>query len=287
MTKLNNKGFAISVILYAMVILAMGIFFLLIDIVNTRYRLSKDMKEDVVEYINSQGVNTITSSLANKIATTKIINTGSLTYQNGNYYYYGNEPNNYVIFNSELWRIIGVINVDGVKYLKIVRKDYLQSMTSNSNRIIDSNIFEYLNDNYYNTIANRTMIKKMDWYNSEYSTNRTVSNAFNQERSATSMSNNYIGLINGSDFGYAAGTSYFTNNLSNYAPSINNNWLSLTNTYFTMSFQGTNLNVVSNGNLVSTSDFEAYVYPCLYLKKDLLITSGTGHSGDPYILSLS
>ena len=125
--KLNNKGFAISVVLYAMVILIIGVLYLLIDIVNTRYILSKKTKEEVVEYINNQGVNTLNSSLNEKIATNFVINTGNMSNYNGNYYYSGSNPKNYVTFNDESWRIIGVFNIDGVKYLKLIKTYYLQT----------------------------------------------------------------------------------------------------------------------------------------------------------------
>lgn len=284
--KLNNKGFAISVVLYSMVILIIGIMYLLLDVVNSRYRMSREVKDDVVEYINSQGINTISQELLNRIATTKIINTGALSLHSGNYYYTGNDPDNYVYFNSELWRIIGVIVVDDVRYLKIVRNNYISENTSDNHRIINSNIFNYLNNTYYNSMnSSKTMIKKINWYNSEYSTNLTALNAYQEEKKATSFSENYVGLINGSDFGYTADNVYLTNYLSNYASSINDNWLALTNDYFTMSFSGTKINVVSNGNLSSTDNMTAYIYPCVYLKKDVLIIDGAGERTNPYILS--
>ena len=111
--------------------------------------------------------------------------------------------------------------------------------------------------------------------------------AYNEEIKAITNVKNDVGLINGSDFGYAAGSSYISNNLSSYAPSINNNWLALTTNYFTMSYSGNNINIVSNGNLVSTSNKTAYVYPSVYLKKDIFIVGGTGLEDDPYILSFS
>ena len=39
---------------------------------------------------------------------------------NSGYRYRGANPDNYVLYNNELWRIVGVINVNNVKYLKII-----------------------------------------------------------------------------------------------------------------------------------------------------------------------
>lgn len=287
--KLNNKGFAISVILYSMIILIIGILYLLLGILNARHNLSKQTNNEVVDYINNQGVNTITEERAKKIGTTRIINTRDLLKGNGNnnYYYYGNNPNNFINFNNELWRIVGVININNIKYLKIISNEPLKIETTNNNRISESNIFNYLNGDYYNSITTKNMINPMYWNNSEYSTNKTSLEAYNEEIKAVTDKKNYVGLINGSDFGYASGSSYWNTNLSSLAPSINNNWLALTNNYFTMSYSGNNINIVSNGNLVSTSNKTAYIYPSVYLKKDIFIVGGTGIFDDPYILSFS
>ena len=44
----NKNGFAISVILYAMVILVIGIFYLLLGIVKNRYTVGNNLKEAVI-----------------------------------------------------------------------------------------------------------------------------------------------------------------------------------------------------------------------------------------------
>ena len=80
--KLNNKGFAISVILYSMIILIIGILYLLLGVLNARHNLSKQTNDDVRDYINNQGVNTITDERAKKIGTTRIIKTDELLYIN-------------------------------------------------------------------------------------------------------------------------------------------------------------------------------------------------------------
>lgn len=283
--KLNNKGFAISVILYSMIILVIGIMYLLLNIVNTRYKLTKENKEEVVEYINSQGINTVTDEFANKLAVNKVINTGLLNCQGNNCYYYGNDPSNYVKFNNELWRIIGVMSMGGNRYLKIVRNNFLLLETVDTNKFSMSNVFSYLNSNYYNSLGtSKKFVASVKWYNSEYATNLTPFNAYNEELVSTSYKTGYIGIINGSDFGFAASSSYTTNNLSNYSSSINDNWLATTYDYLTMSYSSNKINIVSNGNLISSDITETYIYPSLYLNKDIFITSGTGTSVDPYIL---
>lgn len=289
MMKLNNKGFAISVILYSMIILIIGVLYLLLGILNTRHNLLKKTNDEVVDYINNQGINTITGDRAEKIGTNRIINTGELLYvsNNNNYYFYGNDPHNYIEFNNETWRIIGVFSINNIKHLKLIRRDYLKIDTTNDIKIADGNIFTYLNEDYYKTITDKNMIDPMYWRNSSYSPNMTPLNAYNEEIKVISAKKNNIGLISGSDFGYAAGSTYLTNKLSSFSSSINQNWLALTNNYFTMNYYDNKLNIISDGNLINTSNKTAYIYPVVYLKKDVFIVGGTGLIDDPYILSFN
>ena len=279
--KLNNKGFAISIILYSVIILIVGILYLLIDILNARHNLLKETNDEIVEYLNK--------SATTIYGTTKIINTGKLLYvpENLNYYYYGNDPNNYVDLSGDLWRIIGVFTIDNVKHLKIVRNNPLKLEAADNSRIFDSNIFTYLNNDYYNSIDFQEMINAMNWSISEYSNDLIPLDAFNKEIENLSSLKTNIGLISGSDFGFSAGSEYLQNNLSNYSSSKDNNWLSFSNKYFTMSSNETKFNIISDGNLVNTDENEAYIYPCLYLKKNIYIISGNGNIDNPYILSLN
>lgn len=49
---MNKKGFAISVILYSMVILVISIMYLVLGIVKDRYNLENQLKESAIDYID-------------------------------------------------------------------------------------------------------------------------------------------------------------------------------------------------------------------------------------------
>ncbi len=74
------------------------------------------------------------------------------------YRYEGKNPNNYIYFNNELWRIIGVFDEDshgktGQYLTKIIRNDSLGGYAwdkSNSNNWATSSLYNLLNTNYYN-----------------------------------------------------------------------------------------------------------------------------------------
>ena len=82
---------------------------------------------------------------------------GQLVNENG-YRYEGNKPNNYIYFNNELWRIIGVFDASshgktGEYLTKIIRNDSLGGYAwdkSNKNNWATSSLYNLLNTNYYN-----------------------------------------------------------------------------------------------------------------------------------------
>ena len=83
--------------------------------------------------------------------------TGQVVNENG-YRYEGKNPNNYVWFNNELWRIIGVFdeNSHGVSrqnLVKIIRNDSIGGLAwhkSNTNDWTASSLMNLLNGAYYN-----------------------------------------------------------------------------------------------------------------------------------------
>ena len=74
------------------------------------------------------------------------------------YRYEGKNPNNYIYFNNELWRIIGVFDENshgksGQYLTKIIRNDSLGGYAwdkSNKNNWATSSLYNLLNTNYYN-----------------------------------------------------------------------------------------------------------------------------------------
>src|SRR5574344_605639 len=83
--------------------------------------------------------------------------TGQVVNENG-YRYEGKDPNNYISFNGELWRIIGVFDdtthgVTGTNLVKIIRNEPIGSYVwdkSNTNDWPNSSLYHLLNDYYYN-----------------------------------------------------------------------------------------------------------------------------------------
>ena len=164
-----------------------------------------------------------------------------LVNENG-YRYEGSNPNNYVLFNDELWRVIGVFNVDtesnGTQNLvKLIRNETLDGLAwhgSNTNDWSAATLQEQLNNGYLNatdTTCNvfstsvikdcyfsetglnstaRNMIESVVWnLGGTSSTSATAATFYSAERGTTVYSGRpttwtgKVGLMYPSDYGYA------------------------------------------------------------------------------------
>lgn len=142
------------------------------------------------------------------------------------YRYIGADPNNYVTFNNETWRIIGVFTVDdgtGKKEerLKIIRNESIGDIVWNSNNTNDwpnATLNTNLNSGEYwtNSLGSdaKNMIGDALWYLggvSDYTSasNGLASHFYSNERGTTVYTGRdtsfvgKVGLIYPSDYGYA------------------------------------------------------------------------------------
>ena len=241
--------------------------------------------------------------------------TGALT----DYRYIGASPNNYVTFNNELWRIIGVFTVDDgngnqEQRIKIVRNEKLSSnMAWDSNNVNEwstATLNTYLNGDYYNGLddTSKSMIADTKYYlgGSSVYDNLRGEDYYNFERGTTVYSgkstswNGKIALMYPSDYSYtyALGvdnTCYTDGYDCDGSSGKTKGWIYNTNsnTYqwllspysdvssgaFYLSGSGY---VNNRGNVPSSFG----VRPSLYLVSSIKIDSGEGTEQSPYRLKL-
>ena len=139
------------------------------------------------------------------------------------YRYIGSDPYNYVTFNNELWRIIGVFTVEDAsgnkeQRIKIIRNESIGSYkwnSTSSNEWSTSSLQTYLNGDYYNSLSDeaKAMIGNTKFYlggRTYDSTTHygTASDIYSWERGTTvysGRSTNWIGkigLMYPSDYAY-------------------------------------------------------------------------------------
>ena len=218
-------------------------------------------------------------------------------YEEGRYIYKGANPNNYITFSGETWRIISIEPDDTIKI--IYNKLLLRYPWGNKNDWNNSTIKNYLNNNYYNTLSDKGKIVNHKWSigMAKYG-NYDLAAQIKSENSETWTGK--VGLITASEYIRAN---------SNKVPGECGLWIAINDNY--SSCKETNwmfnsqdewwtitksegsayvANVARNGNLVRTSSSANYaegshglIRPVVYLSSNITL-KGSGTQSDPYII---
>ena len=174
------------------------------------------------------------------------------------YRYRGASPKNYVTFNNEVWRIIGIFPTDDgtgniENRIKIIRYQSIASQKWNTTRVTSTSSYNnwtgatlqiYLNGDYYNSLLNasQSMIGNAKYYLGGYASYLITTPQMYQSERKTSGGTYYygtnpnnwigkIGLMYMSDYGYASANceekiTYDTQSSSNDLRACNDtNWL--------------------------------------------------------------
>ena len=236
------------------------------------------------------------------------------------YRYIGNNPYNYVTFNNELWRIIGVFTVEDAsgnkeQRIKIIRNESIGSYAWDSNNVNEwstASLQAYLNGDYYNSLSEeaKSMIGDAKYYlgGSAYDSTThygTAIDIYGWERGTTVYSGRNtnwigkIGLMYPSDYAYTyaggvdnkcytdtynCGTSTPT---SGWLYKNANQWLispnsGLSNHAFLVYSSGCVYRSGSSGSVTGTYGAR----PSAYLISSIQLDKGTGTVDDPYTLKL-
>ena len=213
-------------------------------------------------------------------------------YESGKYFYKGANPNNYITFNNEMWRIL---SIDSSGRIKIVRDELLPSRkwdsTGSNNWDRPSEIKTYLNGEYLESITvNKEKIVPSTWSIGGVTFNNNDLAGQIAGENGTQSQEASVGLITLSEYLRANTNKELCGNFSlnndNDSTCRITNWLFEGTVYWTISpYAGHSdivFHVVSNGD-VSTSHVGSTdaVRPAIYLSSDINL-SGSGTVGDPY-----
>ena len=227
------------------------------------------------------------------------------------YRYIGNDPYNYVTFNDETWRIIGVFTVEGVngnkeQRIKIIKDESIGEYHWNSNDVNEwetATLNTYLNGEYYNLLSNsaQSMIVPAKYYLGGNDTSRGLSandcyyfergNTVYSGRSINWMGN--IGLIYPSDYAYTYSNGVdekcFTDTFNCEFSTPTSGWLYYSDSQWSISsLSDDDLCIYSLGYSEGCDDAGTRLdtRPTLYLSSSVKIVDGDGSQGNPYQLSL-
>ena len=260
---------------------------------------------------NDSGLYTITHPADN---TLQIGATENIT----EYRYRGASPKNYVTFNNETWRIIGVFPTDDgtgkiENRVKIIKDQSIGDKVWDTGEINNwarpATLNTELNTTYLNSLDStaQNMIGNTKFYlggykiydiqkDVMYQYERKIKNTTSNEFYNGTNPNNWVGklsLMYASDYGYAASDAC-AQTLVNYANATckNNNWLfkGIDEWILPQSASGRAIAFfVESGGIDGegiVSDFQLAVRPVLYLISSVEITGGDGTSSSPYTLGL-
>ena len=277
---MNNKGMAITTVIYSIILLLSLCMFLVLGILRSEYTNDKkyitDLRDELNDWLKGDEVSTGADKLVSKTGNKDnsglytIVHPADSTLQIGTtediteYRYRGANPKNYVTFNNETWRIIGVFPVDDgngniENRIKIIRNESIGdkywnteevSSTSSYNNWTGATLNTYLNGTYLTGLSSETqsMIGNAKYYLGGYNTSniqkdvmykyeRKIKNTTDNEFYYGTNPNSFIGklaLIYASDYGYAA-SDECTQTIAYYdnTTCINNNWLFNADAYLT------------------------------------------------------
>ena len=222
-------------------------------------------------------------------------------YENGRYFYKGANPNNYITFNNETWRIISVEN-DGT--IKIMRNEIIGNQVWDAGNVNDwetSDIKTYLNGEYLSSITtNKDKIVSHTWSIGAVTYNNSDLAGQIADENGTQSQSASVGMITASEYLRANTNTEECGNLSinntNKATCKTTNWM---------------YNIVSGGYLWTISPYAGggnYVFfvsgyaslagrlgyndantsygvsPTLYLSSDITLI-GDGSQGNPFQIS--
>ncbi len=319
--KKTANGFALSGMVYPILILLIFLVVQLLVMLGSRKTVLDKNQNAVLDSINNNKKRVTAAMVLRDKAVSG--NTDGLiiddtAHKNIRYAGSNSVVKNYVTFNNEKWRIIGVFNGK----LKIMRNDSIGNRvwdTKGTNGLTNwpsSDLKTYLNETYLNSISStsRNMVVDETYYlggrNSYELTKQTsytsergtsvftgCSVGTNGETSSTCPRaktwNGKVGLMYPSDYGYAASSACNTT-LNQYNTSVcsSNNWMFNSNYQWSITSHTANASTVicvsSTGSMYCGLKPTATrgVRPTLYLNPNVMFAGGNGTETWPYQLSL-
>ncbi len=249
------------------------------------------------EKINKNENSLFNNYLLNKICVDKNSTNNCLTKENG-YRFEGSSPNNYVLLNNELWRIIGIFELEQKNLIKLIKANSIGEFKwdgKNINNWENSSLNNYLNSDYLNNL-DTSILEKVNWNIGTTNYLLDAENIYSEEKKKETQEKYYVGLMNISDYILANPSTSCTRTtkLMDYYKCSKDNWL-----YDEIKTHSWTINpcdsLPSNANFLepaghiadNKANVEYSIYPVIYLNSTLKYNEGDGTQNNPYIISLN
>ena len=280
---LNNKGFAISTVLYSLLIMATLILFLLVGNLSFERRTTSNF----VNYIKDE-LNAFASIFGNSKNEGKSLAEALLTNvgDKGSYYddgtdtfITGEDPNNYIWYSGKLWRAVSVNNEEKTTKLVTQWNISIIGYTDDGTNFAESYAKAWLNDQTVDGfLYNLRDVDNFLVTNSKWNSTMDYSSLGNVKRPSDSgtIVNATVGLLNLYEYQESfRGTTYSNGYLNNGL-----HWWTIT------PYSNINMNEIDNfGNSNSFDKVYALgIRPSINLKSNVKIVDGNGTLDNPYRL---
>lgn len=240
---------------------------------------------EVIEAVKFGNINVVLSA------------TGDGIYQNGEVYSYrGSNPNNFVRINDLLFRIV---SIDESKNIKLISNDVLYNQTwniksinnTNFNILNADNIAYYLNNmdtsnEKFDSIRKANYLLEYNWNTAKfnYKDEKAYEDLKQEDDESTKISAT-VGLITAYEYNSASINSECKLDSLRNDDCGNNNYLNISDNYFTISASDDSVWAVSSsGKLYETSlDMNIGIRPVIVLESNVKL-SGKGTIDNPYEL---
>ena len=219
-------------------------------------------------------------------------------YEKGKYTYKGANPNNYITFNNEMWRIISIDSTGLIKIMRNKSIGYIGWDSSNNNWARPATLNTYLNEEYLEILSDSDKIISHTWNIGPVTQdNNDLVNQINDEKGTTW--NGKVGLITASEY-LRANTnteqcSTYMLNRDNFSICKTTDWMhaivsSTTTPLWTVSPIANHsayvVNIGRSGALLGYGNDQVITYPgavspVVYLSSDITLT-GEGTEASPY-----
>ena len=227
-------------------------------------------------------------------------------YENGKYTYKGTNPNNYINFNNETWRII---SINPNKSIKIIRNSTIGKIEWDSsgshgdnNWTRPASLNTYLNETYYNKLNTdiKNKILKTE-YNIGGFNNNKIDMQTIIEYENWRIWNGKVALPTMSEYIRANSSTNcdtFNKHQDNYTLCKNTNWMVLSDRdWYILTppnlVEPNHTEIMSSYNVFTVQTSNSYcssyyanisrgIRPVVTLSSEVQITSGTGTAQDPY-----
>lgn len=278
---MKKNGFISVTVIYSFFLVFLTLMmFIIVNMVTSR-NLLNNMKKTIKNEISDTNFANYLINRYEEINMLKIDNT---------YRFNGSNPNNYIKFNNETYRIIGVI--DGK--VKLIKNDSIINVafdSKSSNNYEESSVSSYLNTEFINNLGdNIELIETTTWYvgglDNSFKTKpgkEIINYEIGDKKNNGVTIIQKIGLPYISDYIYAGNESIYDETVKNQ-----NNWLFTSNMWF---ITRTNSNLVYSYYLKNDGTIDTdiasnikNIKPTFYLKGSVRYLSGTGTNADPYIV---